>query len=282
MRELLTILLRKSGHQVAAASSGDEALGLVAKAPPDLVITDLKMPGISGLELISRLKTLDPDRPIIVITAFSTWDSTVEAMRRGAYDYVKKPFDNEEIREAVERALRRRRILAEEVRAGRFRGDLFFRLNVIPITLPPLRAREGDIPLLAGYFVRKYAAAMGREITAIAPAAQAKLERYRWPCNVRELENVIQQAMVFCEGKVLRAEDLPAPLRQASPEMPVLGDDRSLTEILEELERQLVIAAYQKANGVKAETARLLGIKPSALYYKLEKYGIVAPGEGAD
>jgi two-component system response regulator PilR (NtrC family) len=362
MRELLSILLRKPGHQVAAASSGDEALALVAKTPPDLVITDLKMPGMPGLELISRLKAIDTNRPIIVITAFSTWDSTVEAMRRGAYDYVKKPFDNEEIREAVERALRRRRILAEvrgrpelpemremvgnaapmrevldivrrvapaestiliqgesgtgkelvarmihyyspraaspfisvncsafpenlleselfghlrgtftgahqdkkglfqvaeggtffldevgemplstqvkllrvleerqffplggtkpvridvrfvcatnrdlaeEVRAGRFRGDLFFRLNVIPITLPPLRAREGDIPILAGYFMRKYAAAIGREITAIAPEAQRKLERYRWPGNVRELENVIQRSIALARGSVI-------------------------------------------------------------------------------
>jgi two-component system response regulator PilR (NtrC family) len=393
MRELLTILLRKSGHQVSTASSGDEALALVERAEraPDLVIQDLKMPGLPGIELISRLKKIDPDRPIIVITAFSTWDSTVEAMRRGAYDYVKKPFDNEEIRQAVERALSRRRILeeargkpdlpelrelvgnspkmrevldmvrrvapaestvliqgesgtgkeliarmihyyspraaspfisvncgafpeslleselfghmrgtftgavadkkglfqiadggtffldevgemplstqvkllrvleerqfyplgatrpvridvrfvcatnrdlSEEVRNGRFRGDLYFRLNVIPVTLPPLRAREGDIPLLAGYFVRKYAAALGREITGIAPAAQAKLESYHWPGNVRELENVIQRAIALGRGSVIEdvmlgdgaAEAFPKPdLRPGPVASPAAG-----------------------------------------------------------
>jgi two-component system response regulator PilR (NtrC family) len=362
MREFLAILLRKGGHRVSAAASGDDALAIAQRDRPDLVVTDLKMPGMPGQALISRLKAHDPDVPIVVITAFSTWDSTVEAMRLGAHDYVRKPFDNEEIRDVIERALSRRKILeetrgrtdvpelhqmvgnspkmrevldivrrvapaestiliqgesgtgkelvarmihyyspraaapfitvncgglpeslleselfghmkgtftgahadkkgliqladggtffldeigemplaiqvkllrvleerqfyalggtkpiridvrfvsatnrdlAEEVRRGKFRSDLFFRLNVIPITLPPLRAREGDIPLLAGYFLRKYAAAMGREITGIAPEAQAKLESYPWPGNVRELENAIQRAIALARGPVI-------------------------------------------------------------------------------
>ncbi len=362
MREFLAILLRKDGHCVFAAASGEEALAIAERERPDLVVTDLKMPGMPGQRLIARLREMDGALPIVVITAFSTWDSTVEAMRLGAHDYIKKPFDNEEIRETVERALARRKVLAEargregmpellqtvgnspqmrqvldmvrrvapgestiliqgesgtgkeliarmihyfsprasapfigvncgafpeslleselfghlkgtftgahadkkgllqiadggtffldevgdmplpiqvkllrvleerqfyplggtkpvridvrfvsatnrdlaeEVRQGRFRGDLFFRLNVIPITLPPLREREGDIPLLAGYFMRKHAAQMGREIVGIAPAAQAKLESYSWPGNVRELENAIQRAIALARGNVM-------------------------------------------------------------------------------
>ncbi|MGH7296445.1 MAG: sigma 54-interacting transcriptional regulator, partial [Polyangiaceae bacterium] len=133
MRELLQIVLKRSGHQVTLASSGDDAIAVVQATPPDLVVQDLKMPGMPGLELISRLKAIDPDMPIIVITAFSTWDSTVEAMRRGAYDYVKKPFDNEEMRESIERAIARRKILAEV----RGRPDM-----------PELRMVVGNSPLV--------------------------------------------------------------------------------------------------------------------------------------
>jgi len=118
-------------------------------------------------------------------------------------------------------------------------------------------------------------------VKGISPEALELLRRHRWPGNVRELENVIEQALVFAEGELVSPDDLPEGLRRASPApaLPVPTGDRSLTEILEDLERQLILAAYEKARHVKAETARLLGIKPSALYYKLEKYGIVKPGE---
>jgi len=362
MREFLGILLRKGGHRVSAASDGHRALEIVEQDPPDLVIQDLKMPGMNGTELLPKLKVRVPDVPVIVITAFSTWDNTVEAMRLGAYDYVKKPFDTDEIREVVERALTHRKIagqasdrpglpemrelvgnsqkmrealdvakrvapteatvllqgesgtgkelfarmlhyysargeqpfigvncgafpeslleselfghvrgsftgahadkkgllqiadggtffldevgelplgmqvrllrvleerqfyavggtkpvrfdvrfvcatnrdLADEVRRGNFRGDLYFRINVVPITLPALRERTGDVPLLAGYFVRKYAKSLGRAITGIAPSAQARLDAHSWPGNVRELENTIQRAIALARGPVI-------------------------------------------------------------------------------
>ncbi|HVY62781.1 MAG TPA: sigma-54 dependent transcriptional regulator, partial [Planctomycetota bacterium] len=374
MREFLAIILKKVGHRVSTAGDGAAGLALFEKDPADLVIHDLKMPGMSGIELLQRLKARAPEVPVVVITAFATWDNTVEAMRLGAYDYVKKPFNNDEIREVVERALTHRQIrgraserpelpemrelvgnspkmrealdvaqrvaateatvllegesgtgkelfarmvhfysaraaepfitvncgafpeslleselfghmkgsftgahadkkgllqladggtffldevgelplamqvrflrvleerqfypvggskplrvdvrfvcatnrdLAEEVRRGNFRSDLFFRINVVPIRLPPLRERTGDVPLLAGYFVRKYAKALGREITGIAPAAQEKLARYPWPGNVRELENAIQRAIALARGNVIEdiqvADGLYAP-----------------------------------------------------------------------
>jgi two-component system response regulator HydG len=133
---------------------------------------------------------------------------------------------------------------------------------------------------LARHFLSRLAPRLGRAVKGFAPEALECLRRHRWPGNVRELENVLEQALVFAEGELVRPEDLPEALRSAPPAsaLPVPAGDRSLTEILEDLERQLILAAYERAKGVKAETARLLGIKPSALYYKLEKYGIVKPG----
>ncbi|HSN14107.1 MAG TPA: sigma 54-interacting transcriptional regulator, partial [Anaeromyxobacteraceae bacterium] len=176
------------------------------------------------------------------------------------------------------------RDLEAAVKAGRFREDLYYRLDVVPIVLPPLRERPGDVEELALYFLGRAAPRLSRVAKGLSPEALELLRRHRWPGNVRELENVVEQALVFAEGEVVRPEDLPEGLRRAppAPALPVPQGDRSLTEILEELERQLILAAYEKARGVKAETARLLGIKPSALYYKLEKYGIVKTGEKSE
>ncbi len=173
------------------------------------------------------------------------------------------------------------RDLAAAVKAGRFREDLYYRLDVVPVVLPPLRERPGDVEELARHLVARIAPRHGRPKRPFSPEALELLRRHRWPGNVRELENVVEQALVFAEGDTIRPEDLPEGIRRAppAPALPVPAGDRSLTEILEDLERQLILAAYEKAKGVKAETARLLGIKPSALYYKLEKYGIVRPGE---
>jgi two-component system response regulator HydG len=173
------------------------------------------------------------------------------------------------------------RDLSARVREGRFREDLFYRLDVVEIPLPPLRERPGDVEELARWFLRRAAPRLGRAVSDFAPEALELLRRHRWPGNVRELENVVEQALVFADGEVVRPEDLPDGLRRPTPAaaLPVPAGDRSLTEILEDLERQLILAAYERAKGVKAETARLLGIKPSALYYKLEKYGIVRSGE---
>jgi two-component system response regulator HydG len=164
---------------------------------------------------------------------------------------------------------------------GAFREDLYYRLAVLPLLLPPLRDRPGDVEALAEWFLEKLAPRFGRRVTGFEPEALALLRGHRWPGNVRELENVVEQALVFAEGDRIRTEDLPDGIRGAPPAPPpaVATGGRGLNEVLEDVERQLVLAAYEKARGVKAEAARLLGIKPSALYYKLEKYGI-ARGDG--
>jgi two-component system response regulator HydG len=125
---------------------------------------------------------------------------------------------------------------------------------------------------------------VGRQVTGFTPEALALLKAHRWPGNVRELENVVEQALVFADGELIAPHDLPEGLREppASPAVVLPSGDKNLTDVLEELERQLILAAWERAKGVKAETARLLGIKPSALYYKLEKYGIARAGEGED
>ncbi len=172
------------------------------------------------------------------------------------------------------------RDLARMVAEGRFREDLYYRLNVVPIRLPPLRERPGDVEELARHFLARAAPRLGRSVTGFSPEAMELLRRHGWPGNVRELQNLVEQALVFADGQEVRAEDLPEGLRRAPARaaLPVPTGDRPLPEVLDELERQLVLSAFEKARGVKAEAARLLGVKPSALYYKLEKYGI-ARGE---
>ena len=166
--------------------------------------------------------------------------------------------------------------LKREVEEGRFREDLFYRLHIIPVELPPLRDRKSDIPLIVEHFVDKLAKRTRSDVNGVAADAMAALRAYNWPGNVRELENVIEHAMVFAEGSLIRLGDLPPVVSGVQPgdALQLPDGDRSLPEILEELERQLILRAFKKAEGVKTETARLLGIKPSALYYKLDKYEI--------
>jgi len=163
-----------------------------------------------------------------------------------------------------------------EVAAGRFREDLFYRLHVVPCEVPPLRDRKDDIPRLAAHFIAKLAPRTNARIAGITDAALARLATYGWPGNVRELENVIEQALVFAEGTTIDLAALPASVRGGLPEnaLALPGGEMSLPDLIEDLERQLIQRAYDKCGGVKTETARLLGIKTSALYYKLEKYGI--------
>ena len=162
------------------------------------------------------------------------------------------------------------------VAAGTFREDLFYRLHIVPLQLPPLRERPEDVAPLANHFLEKLRSRTGSPASAFAPEALVALQRYPWPGNVRELENAVEHTLVFCDSEQVQLSDLPGHISGAPPSahLPLPEGDRSLPEILEDLERQLILRAYEKAKGVKTECARLLGIKTSALYYKLEKYEI--------
>jgi two-component system response regulator HydG len=456
LRDGMVLALTRLGHEVRGVKGGAEAIAAYQKRASDVVVTDLRMVPVDGIEVVKRIREEDPDATVVVVSAHGTIATAVEAMRAGAIDFLEKPFSPEVLRARVEKAIeiarersgartararadafaedraremdptglvgrseamrrildqvrkvaatdatvlvlgesgtgkelvaralhaqgprrdgpfvsvscaalpealleselfghergaftgaiRRKlgrfelahqgtlfldevgeipaavqvkllRVLAERrfervggeepvevdvrvvsathrdlaalVAAGRFREDLYYRLAVVPVSLPPLRERPGDVEELAGWFVEKLAPRLGRRVKGFTPEALALLRGHACPGNVRELENVVEQAIVFAEGEVVRPEDLPEGIRRSpAPPPPVEVDGRGLTATLEDLERQLVQAAYGKAKGVKAEAARLLGIKPSALAYKLEKYGLArvdrdAEGEG--
>jgi two-component system response regulator HydG len=452
IREGLTHVVKKMGHAPVAAASGKEGLAKFREARPDFVITDLKMEGLDGVEVLRSVRELDPDCPAMIVTAFGTVETAVEAMKLGAFDFLIKPFAPEVVRLKVERALELRaarrgkarleaenaylrgeeesrfgelvgateamrkvftvvervaptdtsvaiygesgtgkeliaraihsrskrahgpfikvncgalaetlleselfghekgaftgavkrklgrfeladggtlfldeigditpsmqtkllrvlqerefervggeasvkvdvrvlsatnRDLSREVSEGRFREDLFYRLQVVPIHIPPLRDRKEDLPLLVAHFVESLAPRTNPRVTGIDDAALARLYAYRWPGNVRELGNVIEQALVFADGERIGVDALPDALRIGTQSavkppatdlaVPTPSGNLALPDLLDDLEKQLILKAFQQAKGVKTETARLLGIKTSALYYKLEKYGI--------
>ena len=158
---------------------------------------------------------------------------------------------------------------------GAFREDLFYRLEVIPIVLPPLRARKGDVPALVEHFLHKKSSELGRAPKCVTEQALAALVQYTWPGNVRELENVIERTLVLSDGEAIDLSDLPFGERSelALSEAPGAGT-MSLTKRLDALERDLIEKALAEAKGVKTRAADILGIKTSALYYKLDKYGL--------
>ena len=450
MREGLGATVRRLGHEAVLASSG--AAGLAQVAPGggrpgvDFVITDLKMEGTGGLEVVKAVRERDPDCPVMIVTAFGTVETAVEAMRLGAFDFLQKPFAPEVVRLKVARAIELRderraleraqaenaalradaaapyrfdeivgetpamqavfqaiekvaptdasvyihgesgtgkelvaraiharskrasgpfvkvncgaltetlleselfghekgaftgaikrklgrfeladkgtifldeigdvtpglqlkllRVLQERefervggeetikvdvrvvsathrdikaaVAAGTFREDLFYRLHVVPCAVPPLRDRKDDIPRLCAHFIAKLGPRTNAAVKRVSEPALARLGTYAWPGTVRELENVIEQALVFAEGDAIEVGALPPVVRGGLPDnaLALPSSEMSLPDLLEDLERQLIQRAYDKSGGVKTETARLLGIKTSALYYKLEKYGI--------
>lgn len=170
---------------------------------------------------------------------------------------------------------------AEELQNGdKFREDLFYRLHVVPLTIPPLRGRKSDVPALARHFLTKLRERTNHQVEDLSEAALLRLEEYDWPGNVRELENVMERALVLAEGGVLREDDLPflhsggGSVDTSLIDAAIPGGGMDLNQAVEGLEERLLRKALEQARGVKTEAARLLGLKTSALYYKLEKYGI--------
>ncbi|MBA2566029.1 MAG: sigma-54-dependent Fis family transcriptional regulator [Gemmatimonadetes bacterium] len=166
------------------------------------------------------------------------------------------------------------RDLAAAVESGGFREDLFYRLHIVPLRIPPLREREGDIELLVRHFIRAISKETGKRITGITDEALAHLRSYPWPGNVRELENAIERAIVLCDGEQLGPGEFPMGDAPGLAPQSLAGNG-SLDGVLAQTERRLIQEALDKAGGVKTRTAEILGIKTSALYYKLEKYGLL-------
>jgi DNA-binding NtrC family response regulator len=438
-------VLAGDGYQVSTAPSGQSALRQLRHQAFDVVLTDLRMEKVDGLQVLKRCKDIDPDAEVILITGYAAIETAIEAMKQGAYHYLAKPFKLEEVRKVVGEAAEKvalkkenrklretvenlkdrvdiitqdpgvlrvldtardataadcnilitgesgtgkeliaryvhrhslrsasiflavncgafteelltselfghekgaftgaagqkkglvevahggtlfldevtemspsmqvrllrviqekefirvggtepiaidvrfiaatNRNLEERVSAGGFREDLFFRLNVIPVVIPPLRERRGDIPQLAGYFLAKHAARAGRQVAAIDEGAAEWLKTHDWPGNVRELENTIERAVALARSERLTVEDLAAssgtrrglpggaPERPAPPELPATG--MNLEEHLAAIEKEFVRQALASTGGNMSEAARLLGMSFRAIRYKSRKY----------
>src|SRR6185295_15697302 len=435
IRNALVTMLEKKGHSVCGTGSGEEALAHLEKATADLVITDLKMPGIGGMGLLKCLKEKWPDTEVVVMTAYGSIDTAVEAMRCGAYDYLTKPIDRERFPVVVEKALERRslatenrqlrdrletrtrfeqmvgesepmqrvyglvemiagsdvtvlltgesgtgkelvakavhhkstrsngpfvtlncgslpenlfeselfgyekgaftgamttkigrfeladggtllldevgelslksqvdflrvletkefrrlggtklvkvdtriiaatnRNLEEAVKQGEFREDLYYRLNVVPIRLPPLRERGDDIPLLIERFLREFSAQHNREPHEVSREAMRLLRLYAWPGNIRQLRNLMERMVVTVLDKILQAEHLPEEI-QASKE-----DARTMVvklgTSLEDIERDVIRRTLAEVTNHREKAAKLLGISLRTLQYKIKEYGI--------
>jgi DNA-binding NtrC family response regulator len=436
-RSGLAKLLEQEGYAVDLAADGQEALTAVLDKPPGLIITDLKMPNMDGMELLKQLKQHDIQIPTIVATAFGEVSTAVAAMHAGAEDYLTKPIDFDALLLVVERTLARDQLkseaenlrrqlrardkeglegllgasaamqriyqmarqvaparatvlitgesgtgkgevaralhnlsprsagpfvslhcaalaeslleselfghekgsftgadkkrigrfeqanggtlfldeigeipmttqikllrvlqertfervggnesvmvdvrvvaatnknLAEEVRDKRFREDLYYRLNVVHIDMPPLRQRGNDVVLLAEHFLRRFARENNRRIEHFSEAARAKLVAHRWPGNVRELENAIERAVVFTEGEVVEADALPFDATAATIE----GGPRIPGATMAELEKHAILATLEAVGGSTSKAAEMLDISARTIQYRLHEYGVAA------
>ncbi len=438
LRLVLKTLLRRHGYEVESAATGEEALGLVESFGPDVVLTDVRMPKMGGLDLLAALKAMGNDATVIVMSAYGNVELAIDAMKAGAYDYVQKPFKHDEVvlalrkaeerealrrenralrdeirkehrfedilaksgimqdvfrtiakiseykttvlitgesgvgKELVARAVHRRskrsgsfvalncgaipenlleselfghkkgaftdavadrrglfeeahggtlfldeigelplglqvkllrvledekirrvgeardlqvdvrivaathRDLTAETKAGRFREDLFYRLNVLHIHCPPLRDRREDIPLLIDHFLARNNARLGTSVRGLDTEARRLLYEYAWPGNVRELENTIERAMVLSEGDTIAAPDLPERVREARDpvQMQLASGELSVKKTMRIIEEILIRRALQKTKGNRTRAAEVLEISHRALLYKIKDYEI--------
>ena len=435
MCQLLIDLLGEEGYETDVAYDGEMALHKYRASRFDLTITDLMMPKMRGIELVQRLREIDDGALVLLITAFGTIESAVEAMRAGAFHYVTKPFHNEEILIQVKRALEQKRLeqelqrlrtevqarnrfqniigqsaamqkileivaqvkdlpaniliegesgtgkelvaraihasssrasgpfiavncaaipetlleselfgyvrgaftdarkdrsglfreanggmifldeisemptslqskllrvledkevrplganhgekidarvlsasnrnLQEQVRSGKFRQDLYYRLNVIRIELPALRDRREDLPLMLQHFIEKFAAAAKRQVDGIEADALAALKSYDWPGNIRELEHTIERAVLLGKGSRIGLEDLPPNVVATGQSSIVMAQALTRQLTLHDLEREYVAKVLESTNGNKTEAAKILGVDRTTLYRKLEEY----------
>ncbi len=451
MRDVLSIMLKRAGYDVTVATDGEEAIAQIEKELFDLVITDLKMPKAGGLDVLKAVKECSPDSVVLIITAFASTESAVEAMKLGAYDYLTKPFQVDEVQLNIRNALERRRLATEnmllkrEVAAktpqaqlignsdamrkvfdvikkvadtksnvlicgesgtgkelvaraihansararmpfvtvncsalpealleselfghmkgsftgaiankaglfevanggsvfldeigdttpaiqvkllrvlqerefrrvggtrdvkvdvrviaatnkdlekavadGTFREDLYYRLDVIPVKLPPLRQRTEDIPLLAQHFLEKFTRGSGKPAPALSPDVLKLLLAHEWKGNVRELENLIERVVAFGSGGVMKAEDVagwlhrPAPAGKSAYPTDLPSEGLNLENLIDSIEKDLLFKALERARWVKKRAAKLLQLNARSFRYRLSKFGITTGRDEED
>ena len=410
MTDLVQLGLKKRGFTVVTFGTGAEALAALSEHDVDVVVTDLNMKGMTGLEVCQHIVADRPDIPVILLTAFGSFETAVGAIRAGAYDFVTKPVEIEalaiairragehrqlrgevkRLREAVEstrgrgdligaspamrkvydlidqvsttdatvlltgesgtgkhvvaravhdrsrrkagpfvalncaaipealpeaelgarcqeagggtlfldeigeltvavqpkllRAIQERkslRIIAatshdleEMVEDKQFREDLYYRINVIHIPLPPLRARGGDVLLLAQHMLRQYAVVFDKKVVGLSPAAAERLVSYEWPGNVRELGNCLERAVAAAHFEEIQVDDLPDRVRNRSRAPSLSGHDLPELLTLEEVERRHVLRVLEACNGNRTDAAKMLGLDRKTLYRKLLRWGV--------
>ena len=253
-RLMVRAVLEDEGWTVADASSGDKALALLTKTQPHVALVDMKMPGMDGLTLMRELHARMPGLPVVLLTAFGSVGSAVDAMKQGAFDYLTKPTDNDELKAVLE------------------------------IPIPPLRERLEDLPLLTGFLLRKLGQKNHKEIRAVSPAFLEALTRHNWPGNVRELENVLERALILARADTFGPDLLPPQLAAlVSASACAVGDipgilpevaPHALESAMDDAERETLLRALDSFAGHREKTADALGISRRTLQYKLKKYGL--------
>src|SRR5438552_2330865 len=306
IRSLLKQLLSDEGYAVVEATTGTEVVEKVKDSNPDLVIMDVRMPELDGIEALSKLKVSSPKTSVLIMTAFGSSNNAIRAMELGAFDYITKPFELDKIGELrlpmqtkLLRVLQDRKIervgsslpikvdiriicatnkdLQRQVEAQKFRDDLFYRLNVININMPPLRERKEDIPALVEHFLAKHRYSATAQPAAISEEALKRLMEYEWPGNVRELENVIERAVVLSRGQIITSRELPFGDHEGDHEEE--GEDVSVEKSyfkksVAQFEKDLIMKALRDANGNRSKAAEMLGIYRRLLYAKIKEYAL--------
>src|SRR5438132_380827 len=318
VRESFRLILEEH-YDVVDMPDGPSALDAVRASAVDLVLLDIRLPGMDGIEVLERIKALDEGIEVILVTAVKTVRTAVAAMKLGAFDYLTKPFEEDELLSLSRRALERRALerevaflrselerahdldeivgtrpvkidvrfiaatntnLKEAVGRGAFREDLYYRLNVVPVVVPPLRERIQDVPLLVDHFIRRDNRRFHKRVEGLSPEALAALNAYRWPGNVRELENVIERCVVLAEGPVIQLNDLPLDVSLPQQATKVRAAEAlPLNEATDQFERQIVLRVLERVGWNLTEAGRILEIHRNSLRVKLARWGIRAPGQ---
>src|SRR5665648_1086361 len=289
VRDSLYNWFLEDGFRVECAENAKKALTILESDQFDIILADIKMPGMDGLEMLRRIKSLKPDAIVIVMTAFATVDTAVKALKDGAYDYVTKPFDPDDLTHLIRNA-KKQISLSEEnenlknkvirsdfrvicatnkdlknmVEKGTFREDLFYRLNVVNIQIPPLRKRKEDIPLLVNYFIKKYCTSMNKPAASIDSAALTRIQEFNFPGNIRELENMIERAIVVGNGRKICLKDLPLEKSMVS----------NSAESLDDFEKAFILQILNKYSWNISRTAKALKVDRVTLYNKIKKYNL--------
>jgi len=307
MRDTLTAILKRD-YRVLRVSNGEAALPILNREDVDIMLLDVRLPGISGFEVLRIVKENYSLVEVIIISAISEVETAVQAMKHGAYHYITKDFDYDTMRSLVRNALERQDLnrqvltlsaqiadqgdrefvvgpsqagreiidLEKAVKDGRFREDLYYRVNVIPIKLPPLRERPEDIPELARFFLRRYSARFHKRVEGIAESTMRILCNYWWPGNIRELENLIERLIAVGDKEWITDEDLPFEfhLAQLDNAESSASSESLFQEATNTFERNFILRALERSGWNVTATARYLGIPLSTLKFKMDRLEI--------